>query len=111
MKSLFKKELMVINIGLKSFKETLNKMQVPSIDVDFSPPLDVADKYMKIVLNNREKINNANQETIKKVLNSKPFLIGLEQAINVIPGMKKTSSGSRKRQTRFMIRSARKRQL
>ena len=89
MKNLFKKDLKVINIGLQSFKETLDEMNIASVHVDFRPPLVVEDKYLKILERNREKIETANQETVKRILNSKPFLVGLERAIDVIPGMKK----------------------
>jgi len=89
MQNIINKELKVINIGLKSFKEPLDKMNIKSVQVDFAPPLNVDEKYLKIVRENREKIETANQEAVQKILNSKPFLVGLEQAIDVIPGMKK----------------------
>jgi len=89
MNDLFTKDLKIINIGLQSFKETLDEMNVPSVHVDFRPPLVVEDRYMKILERNRDKIEKANQEAVKRILNSKPSLIGLERAIDVIPGMKK----------------------
>jgi len=89
MNNLFSKKLKVINIGLHSFKETLDEMNVPSVHVDFRPPLMVEDKYLKILERNREKIEKANQTAVEKILNGKPSLIGLNRAIDVIPGMKK----------------------
>ena len=89
MQNLFNKELNIINIGLKSFKEPLDKMKIKSVQVDFSPPLDVEKKYLEIARQNRLKIGKANQEALARILNSKPFLIGIDKAINVIPGMNK----------------------
>lgn len=88
MQDLINKELKIINIGLKSFKEPLDKMNIKSVQVDFAPPLNVENKYLKIVKENRGKIETANQEAVQKILNSKPVLVGLEKAIDVIPGMK-----------------------
>ena len=85
---LFNKELQVINIGIKSFKETLDEMNIQSVNVDFRPPLIVAENYKKIIEQNRGKIKKVNQEAIKRILNSKPYLISLGRAIDVIPGMK-----------------------
>jgi hypothetical protein len=89
MNNLFDKELKIINIGLQSFKETLDEMNIPLVHVDFRPPLVVDDRYKKILEPNRDKIEKANQEAVKRILNSKPFLVGLERALDVIPGMKK----------------------
>jgi hypothetical protein len=89
MNNLFTKDLKVINIGLQFFKETLDVMNVPSVHVDFRPPLIVENKYLKILDRNREKIEKANQQAVARILNGKPSLIGLDRAIDVIPGMKK----------------------
>ncbi len=89
MNDLFKKELQVINIGLKSFKDALDERNVRSVQVDWRPPVKVDDKAIKIFNKNREKITEANQEAIKRILNGKPVLVDLDQAINVVPGMKK----------------------
>lgn len=88
MNDLFTQDLKVINIGLKSFKETLDEMNVKSVHIDFRPPLVVEDRCLKILERNREKIERANQEAVKRILNGKPSLIGLEKAIDVVPGMK-----------------------
>jgi hypothetical protein len=88
MKDLFKKELDVVNIGLLSFKETLDQERVKSVQVDWRPPLGVDDALMNVILENGEKIEAANQDAVKKILNSKPVLIGMGKALDVIPGMK-----------------------
>ena len=89
MNQLFENELKVINIGMKSFKETLDSLKVSSVQVDWKPPIFSDSKVFQIIKNNKEKIESANQEAIKRILNAKPFLIGMGKALDVIPGMKK----------------------
>ncbi|MCP4214331.1 MAG: DUF1116 domain-containing protein [bacterium] len=89
MKDLFKKELQVINIGLKSFKQTLEEQNVKSVHVDWRPPADVDAEYTTILREKSDVIQKANREAVGRLLNSKPMLIGLDTALNVIPGMKK----------------------
>jgi len=84
---LFNKDLKVINTGLKSFKENLDETGTEAIQVDWKPPV-IEPKLLEIIENNREKIDAANQKSLNIILNGKPFLIGLDKAINVIPGMK-----------------------
>jgi hypothetical protein len=89
MKDLFNSELKVINVGLKSFKDTLDERKVPSIQVDWRPPVEIEEKLTQIIAGNKEKIDAANQVACQKILNSKPVLTGLDQALHVIPGMEK----------------------
>ncbi len=89
MKDFLKKEIRVINIGLKSFKETLDEVNVPSIHVDWKPPVEVDEDIIKSVKRYEERIKAANLKTVKRILNSKPHLIDLQRAIDVIPDMKK----------------------
>ncbi len=89
MNPLFKSELKVINIGLKSFRETLDQQGVESIQVDWKPPVIFDPKVIERIQANHDKIQSANQEAVKRILNSKPFLTGMGKAIDVIPGMKK----------------------
>jgi len=46
---LFSQELNVVNIGLTSFKDALNDVRVPVIQVDFKPPIDVNPALRAIV--------------------------------------------------------------
>jgi hypothetical protein len=89
MNQLFENELKVINIGMKSFKETLDGLKVNSVQVDWKPPILSDSKVFQIVSDNKKKIESANKEAVTKILNSKPFLVGMGKAIDVIPGMKK----------------------
>ncbi|MBI5022010.1 MAG: DUF1116 domain-containing protein [Ignavibacteriales bacterium] len=88
MTNLFQSELKVVNIGLKSFKETLDRQNVKSVHVDWRPPLFTDDKSISIIKTNTDKIEAANNQAVQKILNSKPFIIGMGKALDVIPGMK-----------------------
>jgi hypothetical protein len=89
MNQLFENELKVINIGMKSFKETLDGLKVNSVQVDWKPPIFSDSKVFQIINNNKNKIESANKEAVSRILNAKPYLIGMEKALDVIPGMKK----------------------
>ncbi len=89
MKEIFDKDLKVINIGLESFKQTLDTNHVESIQLDWRPPIMVDNASRQIIETNRQKIEAANQIAVKKIIDSKPLLVGLAKAIDVIPGMKK----------------------
>jgi hypothetical protein len=89
MNKVFQTELKVINIGLKSFKETLDKQNVKSVQVDWKPPMFADAEVSKIFQSNRVKIEEANKEALHGILNSKPVLVGMGKALDVIPGMKK----------------------
>ncbi|HBC47028.1 MAG TPA: hypothetical protein DCZ43_08280, partial [candidate division Zixibacteria bacterium] len=89
MKDLFERELKVINIGLESFKQALDVNNIESIQLDWKPPIVVDDKARRIIKTNCSKIEVANEIAVKKIIDGKTVLIGLEKAIDVIPGMKK----------------------
>lgn len=89
MNKFFENELKVINIGLKSFKETLDEQHVQSVQVDWKPPLISDASMFDVIRKNSDKIETANKEAVKRIMSSKPFLIGMGKAIDVIPGMKK----------------------
>lgn len=86
--NLFGKKLKVINIGLESFKEALDKCGVESVQVDWHPPAPVSDKSARIINSNLDKIAAANREAVKKIIAGKPKLIGMGKALDTIPGMK-----------------------
>jgi hypothetical protein len=86
---LFEDELKVLNIGLESFKRSLDDKGVKAVQVEFRPPLCADPALMKKIRSNAAKIAAANQKALGRILNSKPSLVGLDQAINVVPGMRK----------------------
>jgi hypothetical protein len=85
---LFGSELKVINIGLSAFTQALDDAHAPSVQVDWRPPVDVDARLVKRVKSFQPVIEKANAEVVKIILSGMPHLIGLERAIDVIPGMK-----------------------
>jgi hypothetical protein len=86
--NLFGKKLKVINIGLESFKDALDKCGVESVQVDWYPPAPVTEKSSRIITANLEQIDKANAEVMKKILAGKPALVGMGKALDTVPGMK-----------------------
>lgn len=86
---LFKQDLKVVNVGVQSFQENIEHAGAQAVQVDWRPPVDVGADVWDVLHANQDRIAQANQQVLNIVLNSRPFLVGLDTAINVIPGMKK----------------------
>jgi len=86
---LFDKDLKVINIGLGSFKDSLEEVNASVVQVDWKPPAEIDEKTLNIISDNSSYIEKENEKCLNKILSGTPFLIDLDRAINVIPGMKK----------------------
>ncbi len=86
--NLFKKELKVVNTGLGSFKENLEKEGTYSVQVDWKPPVDIDPKIWEVINAKKDVIEEANKKALDIVLSGKPNLVGMDLAKNVIPGMK-----------------------
>jgi len=82
-------ELRTVNIGLGTFKETLDAAGAASVQVEWKPPLEADARAMAKLRAARVEIEKANAGALRKLLSGKPFLVGLEAAIDVVPGMKK----------------------
>ncbi|MBU4484047.1 DUF1116 domain-containing protein [bacterium] len=89
MNKLFDEDLNVVNIGLKSFKDALDDVGIKSVQVDWKPPMDVSEDAMRIIESKKPEITAANQKAAKIILSGHPYLVGMDIALNVIPGMKK----------------------
>ena len=89
MSNLIKDKLKVINIGLESFSETCSKFGVPNVHVDWRPPAINNQELLEKVKSKKNIIDEANKIALNKIFNSRPFLVGLDTAGSVIPGMKK----------------------
>jgi Protein of unknown function (DUF1116) len=85
---LFRSELKVINLGLASFTQALVDARVPAVQVDWKPSVDVDPKLHERVRAAHNAIEQANARVMKIILGGMPHLVGLERAIDVIPGMK-----------------------
>lgn len=87
-----KKELKVVNMGLKSFYETLKDQQTPAVHMDWRPPAGGKKEMMEILkgemnLSASEEIAQANEEALSRMVNANPVLIDVGRARDVIPGM------------------------
>ena len=85
---LFRSELKVINLGLAAFKQALDDARVPAVQVDWKPSVEVDPKLRQRVRASQAAIEQANARVMKIILGGMPHLVGLERAIDVIPGMK-----------------------
>lgn len=95
MTSLFT-NLNVINVGLEFFKDDINKQQVPVTQVSWQPiaggnakVIAALDKLAQPEI--AQKIEAANEEVVNRIIKSHPVLVGYERAIDVVPGMTKTT--------------------
>jgi hypothetical protein len=85
---LFHSELKVINLGLAGFKQALDDARVPAVQVDWKPSVEVDPKLLQRVRARQPAIEQANAKAVKVILSGMPQLVGLERALDVIPGMK-----------------------
>lgn len=86
-----KKPLSAINVGLESFAETLVAQGVPTVHVDWRPSAGGNEKMMNLLerlQDHQETIEKANQQTVERMMEARPVLLGVGRAIDVIPGMR-----------------------
>ncbi|MCR4405360.1 MAG: DUF1116 domain-containing protein [Anaerolineae bacterium] len=80
--SFFGTPLNVVNVGLRSFAESLQAQGVPVTQVDWRPPL-----VPKLLFTRRgADIEAANAEAVNRIQQGRPVLIGMGIAREVIPG-------------------------
>lgn len=94
--TLFEQKLNVINVGIELIRDDLIKQNVPVSQINWAPPGGGNLKIIKALdaLDNpalAEKIEKANAQAVERITNSRPMLVGFDQAINVVPGMTKTT--------------------
>ncbi|MBE2404259.1 DUF1116 domain-containing protein, partial [Klebsiella pneumoniae] len=78
------------------FSDDLKKQHVPVTQLDWTPPgqgnmqvVDALDRLAEKPL--AEKIAAANKIALERIIQSHPVLVGYDQAINVVPGMTRTT--------------------
>ena len=86
---LFGDGLKVVNVGLESFAESIRQAGGEAVHVDWRPPADVPPEAMERVRAHAAAIRAANAEAAKRFLSGAPFLVGMGQAGEVIPGMRR----------------------
>jgi hypothetical protein len=80
--SLFGKPLQVVNVGLRSFAESVQAQRVPVVDVDWRPP-----QVPKLLFTRGGvDIDAANEEAVHRIMQGRPMLVGMGIAQEVIPG-------------------------
>lgn len=87
--ALFSNRLAIINIGAETFKADLEAQGTTVLQLDWKPPAGGNKELMAALdkLSNCEKIEEANTQALAAIINSRPVLVDIETAINVIPGM------------------------
>jgi len=80
--SLFEGPLNVVNVGLRSFAESLQAQGVPVTQVDWRPPLVPSLRATRQGVD----IEAANAEATRRIIQGRPVLIGMGIARQVIPG-------------------------
>jgi len=72
----------VVNVGLRSFAESLQAQGVPVVQVDWRPPLVPKLQFTQTGVD----IEAANTEATRRIMQGRPVLIGMGIARDVIPG-------------------------
>lgn len=93
---LFSNKLHVINVGIESFKHDMEAQRAGVTHLEWTPPGRGNPEIIAALdhLENPElmaKIEEANKLAVERIVQSQPVLIGFDQAINVVPGMTKTT--------------------
>ncbi|MDD4802430.1 MAG: DUF1116 domain-containing protein [Syntrophomonas sp.] len=85
---LFSQKLKTVNIGLPSFGEDLITQEVETVLIDWQIPAGGNTEMVNAlkVLEN-SNVEEANKLTVEKIMSGEPVLIGMERALDVIPGM------------------------
>ncbi|AWX57757.1 MULTISPECIES: DUF1116 domain-containing protein [Brevibacillus] len=93
---LFNGKIHAINVGIEFFKDDIIKQNANASHLDWKPPgggkpelINALDRLENVAV--AEKIAAANKLAVERIINSQPMLVGFDQAINVVPGMTKTT--------------------
>jgi hypothetical protein len=90
--NLFSSKLGVVNVGAQTFSEELAQQDTQVISLDWRPPAGGNLELLKALeaLDN-EEVNAANAKAMEIIFSARPVLVDVDLAINVIPGMTKTT--------------------
>ena len=78
----------LVNVGLEKFYNELRSQNVESVQVDWRPPAG-GDKELINILCALEtpEVRAANEETVRRMKESRPLWVDVQPALKVIPGM------------------------
>ncbi|MDQ7821975.1 MAG: DUF1116 domain-containing protein [Candidatus Eremiobacteraeota bacterium] len=80
----------VVTLGLPLFHESLVSQEVKAVQVDWKPPCGGDEKLTSLLGRLQcEKVEKANEEAAKRLIDSHPVLVDICQAKEVIPGLTK----------------------
>lgn len=93
---LFQSEIRAVTVGIEFIPEDIRKQGAEAVQLDWQPPARGDQRLLSLLQklerpDIREKIETANKEAVERIIKSQPVLIGFDQAINVVPGMTKTT--------------------
>ena len=86
--ALFQSELSVLNLGLERFARSLAQASVPVTSVAWKPPARQSELSLATRLQLQQRTATANAEAVSRLLHSRPVLVDLCPASEVIPGMR-----------------------
>ncbi len=85
-----KKKLKVINNGVDLFAENLAATGHEVLNLDWKPPAMGEEKLiskLNNIMNYSDRIEKADDEVVKHMMEAQPVLVDIDSALNVIPGM------------------------
>ncbi len=86
--NLFNTSPNIIHIGADLFADALVAQHVPIARVDWQPAAGKSDAALSVLLND-ERVEQANQEAVRRMMGAQPRLVDVRLASEVIPGMRK----------------------
>jgi hypothetical protein len=89
LQDLFRSEIRAVNLGLASFKESLDLSGVKAVQLDWRPPLALSPAAHKTLESRKDEIDAANREALGRILSARPALVGMGRAVDVVPGMRR----------------------
>ncbi len=86
---LFSEKLTVLNIGIEMFNSEIAAQGEDSVQLEWTPPAGGNPQLAAALekLTDQKKIDQANDMAVERMMNAKLVLKGIEQAIDVVPGM------------------------
>lgn len=86
----------VVNVGVEFFQSDIRKQGAPAVQVDWRPAgggkaevIAALDRLGEASI--AARIAAANQEAVRRIVDSQPMLVGFGRAIDVVPGMTRTT--------------------
>jgi len=87
---ILEKKPKIINVGLKSFYDSLRVQGADVVHVEWRPPAGGDPELARLLSDlDRPEVDSANRRAVEKILAARPVLIDVKPAIEVIPKMTK----------------------